>query len=271
MNTSTTNLATDFAARVRAYANTAEGNDRVYAEFTALTAADPLLAAHRGYIETRRLGFGDPAFHALWRGLLAMAHACFGSVDALEIGVFKGQVISLWALLARHYGWGVRVHAISPLEGQPMPPQGWWRSLRYRLSPRFRERVDTGNFHAKENYEAIIRELFTAHALDFADVRLVRGYSTAPAVRAAVAADRFHLVYIDGDHTFAGALADIEHYAPKVVPGGWLVMDDAAYGLPGTTFWKGYETVARACSHLPALGFDNVINVGHNCVFQRRA
>jgi alpha-D-ribose 1-methylphosphonate 5-triphosphate synthase subunit PhnG len=66
-------------------------------------------------------------------------------------------------------------------------------------------------------------------------------------------------------------MADIEHYAPKIIPGGWLVMDDAAYGLPGTSFWKGYETVARACLRLPDLGFDNVLNVGHNRVFERRA
>jgi hypothetical protein len=46
-------------------------------------------------------------------------------------------------------------------------------------------------------------------------------------------------------------------------------MDDAAYDQPGTTFWKGYETVARACHLLPALGFRNVLNVGHNRVFER--
>jgi hypothetical protein len=46
-------------------------------------------------------------------------------------------------------------------------------------------------------------------------------------------------------------------------------MDDAAYGLPGTRFWKGYETVARACELLPGLGFTNVLNVGHNRVFER--
>ncbi len=97
----------------------------------------------------------------------------------------------------------------------------------------------------------------------------MRGFSTAPEVRRAVATDRFHVIYIDGDHTYAGAAADILHYAPKVVPGGWLVMDDAAFDQPGTSFWKGYETVARACQLLPGLGFRNVINIGHNRVFER--
>ena len=264
-------LAADFSARLAAYRPTAAHHDRVFAEFTALTQADPVLAAHRRHVEARQLGYGDPAFHALWARLLATAHAQFGRVDALEIGVFKGQVISLWALLAREHGWPVRVHAITPLAGQPLPAARWWRSLLFRLSPRFRERVASGDFYADDDYEKILRTHFAAHRLSFDDVRLLRGYSTDDAVRAQVAADRFHLLYIDGDHTYAGARADLEHYAPKVVPGGWLVMDDAAHDQPGTTFWKGYETVARACRLLPALGFKPVFAVGHNRVFQREA
>lgn len=263
--------ASEFASRLLAYTNTAECNDRVFAEFTALTQSDPLLSDHRRHVETHALGFGDPAFHAMWRGLLAHAHHRFGAVNALEIGVFKGQVISLWSLLARHYHWPIHIHAISPLAGQPMPKLGLWRSLLYRLSPRFRERVDSGDFYPEEDYQEIVQKHFSRYGLSFDDVRLVRGYSTASDVRSAVAADRFELIYIDGDHTYTGALADIEHYAPKVVAGGWLVMDDAAYDLPGSTFWKGYETVARACLRLPELGFANVLNVGHNRIFERRA
>ncbi len=262
-------LAADFQTRLRAYTPTAEHHDRIFAEFTALTWADPVLTRHRRHVETHQLGYGDPAFHALWARLLATAHAQFGTIDVLEIGVFKGQVISLWALLAREYGWPVRVHALSPLAGQPMPKTGWWRSLLFRLSAHFRERVQSGDFYPVEDYEAILRAHFSAHHLSFDAVRLLRGYSTDESIRQQVASDRFHLIYIDGDHTYAGASADIGHYAPKVVPGGWLVMDDAAFDQPGTTFWKGYDTVARACHFLPPLGFKNVFNVGHNRVFQR--
>ena len=260
----------EFLNRVNSYTNTAEANDRVFAEFTAMTAADPLLAGHRRHVEEHKLGFGDPAFHALWRGLLAAASAQFDRVDALEIGVFKGQVISLWSLLAREHKWPVRVHAIAPLTGHPLPKWRWLTSLLFRINPHFRERVKTGNFHSEEDYETAIRSHFAHYELSFDDVRLVRGYSTDAEVQAAVADDQFHVVYIDGDHTFAGASADITHYAPKVKTGGWLVMDDAAFDLPGTTYWKGYESVARACRALPALGFENSINIGHNRVFRRR-
>ena len=264
-----THCSSAFSRQVAAYTNTAAHNDRLFAECAAATAAHPLLARHRAHVERHQLGYGDPAFHAMWLNLLEAAHLRFGHVEALEIGVFKGQVISLWALLARHHAWDLRIHAVSPLAGKPMPPQGLWRSLRYRLSSHFREQVAVGNFHPEENYAELLHAHFAAHDLSFDAVRLVRGYSTDPAVLAALAQDRFHLVYIDGDHTYAGALADIENFAPKVVPGGWLVMDDAAYHHPGTTFWKGFEPVARATLRLPELGFVNVINIGHNCVFQR--
>ena len=261
----------DWIAHVRTYAPTAENNDRIFAEFTAMTWADPDLARHRRHVESNSLGFGDAAFHALWAELLAMANARFGAVDALEIGVYKGQVISLWAHLAKIHQWPVHIHAITPLAGQPLPRFGWWRSVLYRLSRRFRERVRSGDFYAAEDYETIVRAHFAHHGLNFDQVRLVRGFSTAPEVRQIVAHDRFHVIYIDGDHTYAGASADIQHYAPKVIPGGWLVMDDAAFDQPGTAFWKGYETVAHACHLLPAMGFKNVLNVGHNRVFERGA
>jgi hypothetical protein len=262
-------LASDFAARVRAYANTAEDNDRVLAEFNALTAADPLLAAHRAHVEAHKLGYGEPAFHALWRGLLASAHARFGTVNALEIGVFKGQIVTLWALLAKTHSWPLHIHGLTPFEGQPLPASRWWRAFWRRINPYFQERINSGDFYPEDDYAEIVRRHFAHHALDFAAVRWVRGYSTDPAVLATVNADRFQVVYIDGGHTYEVASTDIANFAPKVVPGGWLVMDDASHGLPGTTFWKGYESVARACELLPALGFKNVLNVGHNRVFEK--
>jgi hypothetical protein len=256
-------------AQVSAYRNTAECNDRVHAEFTAATANDPLLSSHRSHIEQHKLGYGDPAFHSMWTALLEAAHGRFGEVNALEIGVFKGQVISLWALLAKAKGWPLNIYAVTPLEGQPMKGLKWWNSIKYRLAPKFRERIKSGDFYPEDDYEGIVRKLFTHFGVDFSSVRLTRGYSTAPEVLRSLAGEHFHIVYVDGDHTYDGACADIRNFAPKVSLGGYLVMDDASFGLPGTAFWKGYETVYRACLLLPEMGFTNVLNVGHNRVFER--
>jgi hypothetical protein len=252
------------------YRNTAEGNDTTFAAFTAATTADPLLAAHRAHVEANQLGFGEPAFHALWTCLVAAAATRFGRVRALEIGVYKGQVISLWSLLARELPVDLEIHALSPLTGNPQPEPGFWQRLRYRLDANYREEVKTGNFYAKDDYEAIVRAHFVHHGLSFHSVRLHRGYSTDPVVLASLSEARFEIIYVDGDHREAGARHDFASFGAKVVPGGWLVADDAGHDLPGSTFWKGYPEVTSALSELTPLGFVNVLNVGHNRVFQRR-
>jgi predicted O-methyltransferase YrrM len=141
--------------------------------------------------------------------------------------------------------------------------------LQVRLNPWFRARLRSGDFYPLNDYEQIVRRLFARYGLDFNSVRWIRGYSNAPEVLAAVQSGRFHVIYIDGSHTYQAVSTDLANYAPKVVPGGWLVMDDASYDLPGTTFWKGYESVSRACRQLPGLGFKNVLNVGHNRLFEK--
>ncbi len=258
-----------FETLVADYRNTAEHNDELHRRMTACTWGDAVLAEHRRHIEKHQLGFGDAAFHALWASLLAAASRRFGTVRALEIGVFKGQVISLWSLIARQHQLELKISAISPLAAQPMPRSRLWARLRYRLDRRFRERVDNGDFYARTDYPAIVRELFAHCGTRFTDVKLHRGYSTDPAILAAVGGETYHLIYVDGDHTFAGARRDFENFGPKVAPGGWLVADDAGCDLPGNSFWKGHTAVTRAVQVLPSLGFKNVLNVGHNRVYER--
>lgn len=259
----------DFADQVRSYRNTADGNDATFAAFGAATAADPVLLRHRAYVERHQLGYGDAAFHALWGCLLPAAAARYGRIRALEIGVFKGQVISLWALLARELALELEIHALTPLTGNPPKPKTIWNRIRYRLDRAYREEVATGNFYPTEDYELIIRDHFKYHQLSFDTVKLHRGYSTDPALLANLVDARFEVIYVDGDHREAGARHDFATFGAKVVPGGWLIADDAAFDLPGTTFWKGYPQVTAALSELAPLGFVNVLNVGHNRVFQR--
>lgn len=256
---------------VATYRNTAEINDELWRACDAATRADALLAAHRAHVEAHNLGYGDPAFHALWRLLLREAHRRFTAPRALEIGIYKGQVISLWSLLSARLGLGVRVSALGPLCGQPAPVVNWLSRIRFHLDRRFRERMRNGDFYAEADYEAIVRDHFRHHGLDFSAVQLHRGYSTDPGLLAQLRDATFHVIYVDGDHTYEGARHDFLTFGPKVVPGGWLVADDAAADLPGTAFWKGHPAVTRAAKVLPALGFRNVCNIGHNRVFERIA
>lgn len=260
-----------FAYLTQSYVCTAEHNDRLFHEFTAATWADPLLAPHRRHIEDNKLGFGDAAFHTMWKLLLEESARRFGTVRCLEIGVFKGQVISLWALLARALSLDVHISALSPLAGQPSSRSRLVHALRYRLDRRYRERVVNGDFYDDSDYAATVRGLFTHFGLDFDRVELHRAYSTDPAALERLTDATFHIVYVDGDHTYEGSLHDFKTFGPKVMPGGWLIADDAGARLPGTAFWKGHEAVSRAAEVLPALGFKNVLNISHNRIFERVA
>jgi hypothetical protein len=254
---------------VSSYENTAETNDRIHHLLENATRSHRLLAGHREYIETHKLGFGDAAFQSMWARILEGANRRHGRVRALEIGVFKGQVISLWSLLAKEYGWNIEISCITPLSGNPRSASRLMNRLRSVLSAKYREDIQNANFYEEANYGDIIRQLFAHFALNFDEVTIHRGLSTDAAVLDKVAEQQYEIVYVDGDHSFEGSQHDFRVFGPKVVKGGWLIADDAGCDLPGTKFWKGHEAVSRAVEILPSLGFRNVLNVGHNRIYER--
>lgn len=83
--------------------------------------------------------------------------------------------------------------------------------------------------------------------------RIQRGYSTDPAVRAAVADRRYGTVIVDGDHSQDGVAADLAWVEDIVAPGGVVVLDDF-----GDAKWPGVEAAfeerRRAGSRLELLG-----------------
>jgi hypothetical protein len=261
-------ISPSFEDVVAEYKNTAEHNDQVFRLMTALTWREPCLSAHRHYIEENKLGFGDAAFHAMWLRLLENAYRRFGTVRALEIGVFKGQVISLWALIGKHWKLNVQISAISPLAGQPLPKSRLANLIRRGFDPRFREQLRNANFYADDDYAGIIKRLFERFAVDYDAVKMYQGYSTDRRILDLMAKSTFHVVYVDGDHTLKGALHDFKVFGTKVVSGGWLVADDASCALPGSAFWKGHEAVSHAAEILPTIGFRNILNVGHNRIYE---
>lgn len=262
-------ITPSFEQFVDNYRSTAEHNDYVFRQLAELAWADPNLSAHRRHIEQNNLGFGDAAFHAMWLRLLDHASRQFHTIRALEIGVFKGQVISLWAMIAKQWKIDLQISAITPLSGNPIPPSKLAIFLRKCFNSKFREQLRNGNFYEQADYLNIITQLFERFNVNIGSVRLYHGLSTDQLILEKVGSATFHIVYVDGDHTFQGALHDFKTFGPKIVKGGWLVADDAACDLPGTAFWKGHEAVSEAAKILPSIGFRNILNVGHNRIYER--
>jgi hypothetical protein len=255
--------------RLATYENTKACNELVFSEFTRLTDSVPWLKAHRDFVERNRLGYGQRAFHYSWWLMVLDLAAAGRPLRLLEIGVFKGQILSLVALCAKSLGLVPRLVGVSPFRGNR--EGSFWRSAtRVIFDSEYRRQYLLGNLHPDGDHLADIARLFDEFGLDFSLVVPVRGLSTAPEVLERVRSERFTLVFIDGDHSYDVARSDIVNFAPLVEPGGYLVVDDAANDLPGSGYFKGIKEVSRACREVDEMpSFSNVLNVGHNRIFRR--
>lgn len=252
------------------YRNSRSDNERIFSSFTRLTDGLPWLKQHRDWVEAHRFGYGQRAFHYSWWLLVADLAAAQRAVSLLEIGVFKGQTLSLVALCAKQLGVATRSVGVSPFRGNRSPSL-WRVAVRLLWDAEFRRQYRLGNLHPDDgDHLADVARIFAEFGLDFGSVTAVRGLSTAPEVLQRLRTERFSLVFIDGDHSYEAARSDILNYAVLVEPGGYLVVDDAASFLPGRGYFKGMKEVSRACLELEKMPeFSNVLNVGHNRIFRR--
>lgn len=260
-----------FSELVNNYKNTEENNDAIFKQFTNDTYKIDWLLKHRAYVEQHELGFGDVAFHYMW--FLLLEHLQQGAPDKvinlMEIGVFKGQVISLWSLISKKTGLNSSIYAISPFKGKPAPKSKLVYRLLIKLSAKFRKIHESSNFYEDVDYIKIVKNHFEYHELDFSKVNIKKGFSTDLEILKDLNKILFDLIYIDGDHTYETVIKDINNYSLLIRPGGFLVMDDASNNIPGSKFWKGHQQVSDAAEIIPDLGFVNVLNIGHNRIYQK--
>ncbi|MCO5947681.1 CmcI family methyltransferase [Mucilaginibacter flavidus] len=254
---------------IGSYTNSEAHNDYLFEHFKHKTDTIKFLKDHRDYIEAENLGFGERAFTYMW--YLMIKHIEISGMNPvfLEIGVFKGQIVSLWSLIAKQLNITAKVYGITPLTGNPVQKYPLIRRILARVSKRYRDNMVSGNHYEDSDYFNIIRNLFSHFDLDFNLVKLIKGYSTDATIIERVSTQRFAIIYVDGDHTFEGVLHDIKQYACLVEKGGFLVMDDASCNIPGTKFWKGHKSVSDACKIIDKMQFKNILNIGHNRVYQK--
>lgn len=247
---------------VEDYENTTDYNDEVWIRFANLTNAVPGLRIHRDYVEANEWGFGDRSFHMMWAILLDDIRRGRKCIQALEIGVFKGQVLSLWHLIGRLLGVDVHSVGISPFRGSEAEKGSETTLDELRRAQSYYEDSD---------YYQDVLQIFRDFALNTGHVSLLPGLSQDDDVVRQISNRVFDIVYIDGDHRLASVRHDLKTFQRFVRLGGYLVVDDAALDLPGSIFWKGLPSVTTALSELDWSVFQNKFNVGHNRVFQRIA
>lgn len=201
------------------------------------------LRAHRAYF--RKRGFGEDAFHAMW--FLIFREHTFRR--ALEIGVYRGQVVSLWSLLAQHFGRSLDVHGISPFSATG-------------------DGVST--YPASVNYYQDVLGSFAHFGLHAPGLH--RGWSTDPEMVDIVRLASWDLIYIDGNHDYDVVKHDFAICSEAVKRDGLIVLDDAALYCgyrPSVFSSAGHPGPSRVADEIDRATFREVISVGHNRVFQR--
>jgi predicted O-methyltransferase YrrM len=141
---------------------------------------------------------------------LGLAAACTpGQGSIVEIGSFKGKSTVMLAAVAKHYGVGPVV-AIDPHNFDN--PE----LAEHRAAP------------GASSYEAFLRNLESSGAADSVQVHRARSADVAPGWTRPI---RF--LWIDGNHTYAGAKADFDGFLPHLIPGAVVAFHDALHLFSG--------------------------------------
>ena len=206
------------------------------------------LCEHRAYFESDGRGFGERSFHVMWFLLFRE----FAPDSFLEIGVFRGQTLSLAALLARHFKFHVCTQGISPFSEAGDSVSKYRRGVDY--------------------YEDTLRNF--AHFL-LPTPALLKAYSTDEAAAEMIASRDWSCIYIDGNHDYEIARRDWELCSVHLRSGGLIVLDDAGlttkYAPPPILATAGHPGPSRLAQEIDRSCFKEILQVGHNRVFQKTA
>lgn len=223
--------------------------NEVYSDFLNQYYEDSLLVNHRTYIENNKLGFGEKPFHIIWRELVKNQSDNF---KFLEIGVYKGQVLSLVKLLSDTYKKNVELYGVTPLDS---------------LGDKF-------SSYDKTNYQSVIENLFKTFNLEFStDKNIIIGDSTTQPVKDKIKdLGIFDLIYIDGCHNYDCVVSDINLMKEISKKDTIVVFDDSScYKNLSNDKFKGHIDVCNAIKDLLENdpNFVEILCVGHNRVFKK--
>ncbi|MGE3507420.1 MAG: class I SAM-dependent methyltransferase [Vicinamibacterales bacterium] len=148
--------------------------------------------------------------------------------------------------------WSFRVRIGTQVYGAYEQQTVWADPFATHVAPRYAQQPDV--------FEEFLTNV-RARGLD-AVVVPHRGTSTS-FVQSVSAAFRCRLLFLDGDHGYDAVQRDLDQLLPRLLPGGWLVFDDA---------FSGYEGVDRVIRErvLQSTAFDVRRQVTRKCFAARR-
>ena len=212
-----------------------------YFEFKFLWRAPFWLRKHRKYFSQENRGFGELPFHAAWNDIIVQLKPR----TALEIGVYRGQVISLWQLIASKNKMQLEVYGVSPLK----------------------EIGDSVSLYLQLNYRDDIATNFAKFRLT--KPNLIEALSTDPKAVEFINSKKWDLIYIDGGHDLETVLHDYKVAVTNLSKGGILCLDDSSlyhtFTIDGV--FKGHPGPSKVVRDYALKDLKYFMTVGHNNFF----
>lgn len=204
------------------------------------------LKRHREYFKVNQRWFGEDAFYSMWWLLFRE----FKPKKCLEIGVYRGQVISLWALISKLLNNEINLYGISPLSNCG----------------------DIASIYPNNiAYEADIYKSFDVFKL--IHPILIKAFSCENKAINLISEHQWDVIYVDGGHDYSDVVNDLNTCIPALKNGGILVMDDSSLGTeykPLSFAFAGHIDPSRAVREIASLQLKFIGSCGHNNVFMKK-
>lgn len=202
---------------------------------------------HRKYFSQNQRGFGEDAFHVMWT--LLVDH--YKPKYCLEIGVYRGQVLSLMSLLQKRFNIDGSNVGIGPFE-------------------RIGDATSVKDYgHCPDWLEDIKHNI--AH-FDLPQPKLVKALSTDAEAIEEIYSREWDMIYIDGNHDYDVVVEDWNHCSEHIKLGGIIILDDSGMGTlfqPPLFASQGFPGPSKVANEVDRNKFREVLQVGHNRVFER--
>jgi SAM-dependent methyltransferase len=217
----------------------------IYCDFYFRHFLPEILKEHRRYFVEENRGFGEDAFHTMWYLLLLQLKP----KTALEIGVYRGQTITLWKLISRLAKFDCSISCVSPFSAAGDSVSSYKNGIDYF--------EDTKKNHERFN-------------LPMPEV--CRCYSIQPEAVEFIQSKQWDLIYIDGNHDYNVVLQDWQVCSRALRQGGVIVLDDSALYTdyrPPRFATAGHPGPSKVADELSKNEFTEIFHTGHNRVFQK--
>jgi predicted O-methyltransferase YrrM len=149
--------------------------------------------------------------------VIAELIARHGIRDTIEIGVYRGRSLLPVATMLRITGAGVATGI------DPWSVDAAIQEDTHAVGPAVNDWVRSHDWEG--TYQSVVDRIEQYLLTDHCRILRMTSEEAAPQIEERSVG----LVHVDGNHDRAAVERDVELYVPKIVPGGFIVLDDASW------------------------------------------